>query len=173
LFSDILSPGPEQLDELLNICGTALLGDEVKGELQSIFKHWFLTPIVGYDRYDATFPLHLEPLPPLRRTQIMKKCRAENQIGHSEEGEKENVVIHGGEEYALYSSQDSLGEVGETYGHLLGAVAAWCGVTRDDVLGVTEALERRLVRHLERGVGVGVREGNREWVDTSEQGPLG
>lgn len=60
------------------------------------------------------------------------------------------ATIHGGEEYAIYSSQDILGEIGETYGCLVDAVAGWCGVTRDDVLGVTEAFERRLVRGLER-----------------------
>ena len=81
----------------------------------------------------------------------MEKCRAENQTRHSDAGKKEGVVIHGGEEYAIYSSQDILGEVGKTYGHLLDAVAAWCGVTKDDVLRVTEAFERRLVRKLERG----------------------
>ena len=81
----------------------------------------------------------------------MEKCRAENQTKYSDTDEKEDALLHGGEEYAVYSSQDILGEVSETYGCLLDNVAAWCGVTRDDVLGVTEAFERRLVRGLERG----------------------
>ena len=82
----------------------------------------------------------------------MEKCRAENQIRHSDaDGVEKGVVIHGGEGYAIYSSQDILGEVGETYRRVLDAVGAWCGVTREDVLRVTEAFERRFVWHLERG----------------------
>lgn len=83
----------------------------------------------------------------------MERCRVPKtfQVRHPDAGKKENVAIHGGEEYAVYASQDVLGEVGETYGRLLDAVAVWCGVRRDDVLRVTEAFERRLVRGLERG----------------------
>jgi hypothetical protein len=147
LFSDILSAGSERLDEILDICGTALLGNEVKGESQSVSKGWSLIPVAEHDRYDATFPLHLEPLPRLQKQKNDTRCRGE--IRHSEAGEKENAVIHGGDEYDVYSSQDILGEVGETYGRLLDAVAAWCGVTRDDVLAVTEVFERRIVRGLE------------------------
>lgn len=80
----------------------------------------------------------------------MEKCRAE--IRRSDGDEKEGVVIHGGEGYAVYSSQDILGEVGETYRRLLDAVAAWCGVTIEDVLRATEAFERRLVWKVERDV---------------------
>src|SRR5258706_4030688 len=153
----MLSAAPERLDELLNICGTALLGDKVTGELQSVCcKDRFVTVITaGHDHYDATFPLRLESLPPFQEGDMMEKCRAENQIRHSDAdgAEKEGVVIHGGEGYAIYSSQDILGEVGETYGRVLDAVAAWCGggVTREEVLRVTEAFERRLVWNLERG----------------------
>ena len=119
------------------------------------WKYRFLTVIIAEnDHYDATFPLHLESLPPLQMgDNIMEKRQAENQIRHSDADaiEKEGVVSHGGEGYAIYSSQDILGEVGETYGRVLDAVGAWCGVTREDVLRVTEAFERRLVWNLERG----------------------
>lgn len=168
LFSDILSIGPERLDELLNICGTALLGSEVKGELQSVSKRWFLIPVVEHDHYDAIFPLHLEPLPPLRRTDTMENCRTEDQLRHPGSDKKENVVVHGGGEYAMYSSQDILGEIGETYGGLLDAVAAWCGVRRDDVLGVTEVFERRLVRRLEREGQTGTRHTDTDRGNSSE-----
>jgi len=84
----------------------------------------------------------------------VEMCRTENQLKHSDSDKKGTVVIHGGEDYAVYSSQDILGEVGETYGGLLDAVAGWCGVTRDDVLGVTEAFERRLVREREGQRGI-------------------
>ena len=158
MFSDILTATPERLDELLNICGTALLGDEVTGELQSVCKDQFLTVIIAeHDHYDVTFPLHLESLHPLQLADTTEKCRAENQIRHSDADAdavgKEDVVIHGGGGYAIYSSQDNLGEVGETYGRVLDAVGAWCGVTREDVLRVTEAFERRLVWNLERTWG--------------------
>jgi hypothetical protein len=130
------------------------LGDEVTGELRSVSKDQCLAlmAIAEHDHYDATFPLHLESLPPLQRRE---KCRAENQIRRSDADEKEGAVIHGGEGYAVYSSQDILGEVGETYGRLLDAVAAWCGVSIEDVLRVTEAFERRLVWNVERGDGDG------------------
>lgn len=112
--------------------------------------------IAEHDHYDATFPLHLESLPPFEMEDIiMERCRAENQTRHSNTDgvEKEGVVIHGGEGYAMYSSQDILGEVGETYGRVLDAVAAWCGggVTREEVVRVAEGFERRLVWDLERG----------------------
>lgn len=113
-----------------------------------------LDSLTEHDHYDATFPRHLESLPPLQRRDVTERCRAENQIRSSDAG----VVIHGGEGYTVYSSQDILGEVGETYGRLLDVVAAWCGVTIEDVLRVTEAFERRLAWNVEHGSNVGQRQ---------------
>lgn len=51
-----------------------------------------------------------------------------------------------GESYAIYNSRDVLGELPEEYTDVVKRASRWVGVDTEYFLGVSENLERRVVR---------------------------
>ncbi|KAL0949478.1 hypothetical protein HGRIS_009531 [Hohenbuehelia grisea] len=122
----------EMLDEYLSFCERALLGHEGDGKIggKSVLERFF--PLEG-DRMacDASRGREAYPQPDLHANLPV---------------ESPHAGLGPGDEYKIYQGRDVLGNIGDDLEVVVARASQWVGVSNNEMLGVVETYERRVVR---------------------------
>ncbi|PVG00555.1 hypothetical protein CPB86DRAFT_729351 [Serendipita vermifera] len=129
----VLDLSAVEVDEYLDFCTEALLG---KKEGDSFIQNTFPLPLVkkdGINHWNRP-GTHSGPIHEVETTP----------------SDDPPQVLHRGQSYKIYCTEDRLGTLPSEYELVLSRAAHWCGVDVDDVALIVERYERRLVRGLQR-----------------------